>query len=234
MKLLLIKFSIFFTFILCLTSELAAKKLEAYYVIEFGAINIGAVKWEIEIDNDTYLTSISLKDKGLFSGLYRFTGEYLSEGKILKNEFISTKYKQIWKTKKKKREVEILFDKAMVFALVLKPKEKEIPRVDYLKIQGLVDPLSSFLNILLNSNNNFKTIDGRRLYKMSLAFKKTDGNIISKKIYLKDYLNIWADHRRNDLEFIIIEQDLSKEGGFFFPNKIKIKNKGLVFKLTKV
>ena len=45
-----------------------------------------------------------------------------------------------WKTKKKTREVEILFNKAMVSALILKPKENEAPRVDYLKL-----PILDFL-----------------------------------------------------------------------------------------
>ena len=107
-----------------------------------------------------------LEDRGLFSGLYKFSGEYLSEGMIFEDEFIPLRYKQAWKTKKKTREVEILFDKKMVSALNLSPKESELPRIEYLKIQGLVDPLSSFLNILTSGTNNYKTIDGRRLYKM--------------------------------------------------------------------
>ena len=68
---------------------------------------------------------------------------------------------------------------------------------------------------------------------MFIDFEKKDGDIVTKKIYIKDYFNIWADHKRNDLKFITIKQDLSKED-VFFPNNIKIKNKGLVFKLTKI
>jgi len=233
MKLLLIKFVLFFTVAFNLSADLSAKKLEAFYKIELGIINVGSIKWRIDLDGDSYITSILLKDKGLLSGLYQFTGEYLSEGKILKGEFVSSRYKQFWKTKKKTREVEILFNKEMVSVLILKPKENESPRVDYLRVRGLTDPLSSFLNILANNTNNFKTIDGRRLYKMSLDSKRIDGNVVTKKIFIKDYFNIWADHKRNDLKFIATKQDLSKED-VIFPKNIKINNKGLVFKLTKI
>lgn len=233
MKLLLINFLIFFSLVFNFNKEIFAKKLDADYKVEFGPINIGSLKWTLDLDKGTYLTSIFLKDKGLFSGLYKFSGEYSSEGKVINGEFISSKYNQIWKTKKKTKSVKILFNKKMVVDLVLKPKEKEMARINYLKINGLVDPLSSFLNILVNHNNDYKTIDGRRLYKMSLNSKKKDGGVLLKEIYISDYFNIWADHKRNDLEFIFIEQDLLKEKTFF-PKNIKIKNKGLVFKLTKI
>ena len=233
MKLLLINFSVYLTLILSFATDLSAKKLEAHYKVEFGPINIGSLKWMINLNDDTYLTSVYLKDKGLFSGLYNFSGEYLSEGKILNGEFVSSKYKQLWKTKKKKKNVEILFDKTMVLSLSLKPMENEAPRVDYLKVSSLIDPLSSFLNIVVNGKNNFKTIDGRRLYKMFIDFEKKDGDTVTKKIYIKDYFNIWADHKRNDLEFISTKQNLSREE-IFFPNSIRVKNKGLVFKLTKI
>ena len=90
-----------------------------------------------------------LKNKGLISGLYNFRGEYLSEGEIIKGEFIPSTYKQFWKTKKKTRKIEIAFDKMKVSKLVQYPKEKEVSRIEYLKMHGLIDPLSSFLNILI-------------------------------------------------------------------------------------
>ena len=95
----------------------------------------------------------------------------------------------------------------MVHTLILNQKENEVPRINYFKIQDLVDPLTSFLNILTNSTNNFKTIDGRRLYKMSLDFNKSDGALVSKKIIINDYFNIWADHKKKDLKSIIIIQN---------------------------
>ena len=233
MKLFLISVTVFFTFILDSNTKSLAKKIESHYKVEFGAINLGSLNWTINIDESSYLTSIALKDRGIFSTLYNFSGKYSSEGKIINGEFVSLLYKQSWKTKKKTRNVEILFNNTMVSNLNLWPKEKELARIDYLKVEGLIDPISSMLNIIKNSKNNFKTIDGRRIYKMSLDFNKLKNNIITKKIYIKDYFNIWADHKRNDLEFIIINQNLS-QGEEFFPKNIRIKNKGLTFKLTKI
>ena len=68
---------------------------------------------------------------------------------------------------------------------------------------------------------------------MLLDFEKKDGNIVSKKIIISEYFNIWTDHKRKDLKFIVTKQDLSKKNNFL-PNSIKIKNKGLIFTLTKI
>ena len=53
-----------------------------------------------------------------------------------------------------------------------------------------------------------------------------------KKLEIKDYTNIWADHKRNDLEYIEIFQEKAS-GSFMMPHKIKIKFDGMVFVLTK-
>ena len=233
MKFIFINFFFSFLFVTSLSTGLLSKNLEAFYKIEVGTINIGSLKWTVNIKDDSYKTSMFLKNKGLISGFYNFRGEYLSKGRVVKGEYIPSLYKQLWKTRKKTRKVEILFDKTMVSDLFLSPQEKEFSRIDYLKIKGLVDPLSSFLNIIVNDKNSFKTIDGRRLYNLSIDLEKKDKNIISKKIFVKNYLNIWADHKRKDLKFIIIEQGLSDKKKFF-PNTIKIKNKGLIFKLTRI
>ena len=234
MKLLLSKLFIFITLFFYLFTDLSANELKTAYKIELGAINIGSLKWTINIQGNNYRTFMFLEDKGFFSGFYKFSGEYLSEGIFLDGVFIPSRYKQFWKTKMKKREVEILFKKTKVIDLILQPKENEVARIEYLKIEGLVDPLSSFLNILRNSENNFKTIDGRRIYQMSLEVEKNDTNKISKKIYITDYFNIWADHKRNELKYIITKQSFLKKEDKYFPNNIKIKHKGLVFKLTKI
>ena len=233
MKLFLIKFFFFCLLIINFSTGLLAKNIEAFYKVELGAINIGSLKWVINLENDKYKTSMFLKNKGVISSFYSFSGEYFSEGKIIKSEFVPSAYNQIWKTKKKTKEIKILFDKMMVSDLFLKPKEKEISRIEYLNIKGLGDPLSSFLNILANGKNNFKTIDGRRLYNLSVKSEKKDGNMITKKIIVTNYFNIWADHKRKGLNYIFVKQDLSDKQGLF-PNNIKIKNKGLVFKLTKI
>ena len=54
-----------------------------------------------------------------------------------------------------------------------------------------------------------------------------------KTILIKDYLNIWADHNRNDLKFIEFEQQLDSND-FVLPQKIKIGYRGVVFNLTSL
>tara|TARA_B100001123_G_C15065241_1_gene929291 strand:+ start:172 stop:867 length:696 start_codon:yes stop_codon:yes gene_type:complete len=214
-------------------TPIQAKNLTASYKLEIGALNLGKLEWNVEISDSNYKTTMQLNDMGVFSGLYKFSGEYYAQGKIINNSFVSSKYLQIWKTKKKIREVEIFFKNTSVFSLLQKPTETELSRVDYLNIPGFVDPLSSFLNILINGQNNFTTIDGRRLYKMETKLENEKPDIVTKKILIDDYVNIWADHKRKDLKFIIIKQD-KKNNDVFFPRSIIIKNKGLVFSLTKI
>ena len=61
---------------------------------------------------------------------------------------------------------------------------------------------------------------------MSISVEKKDENLVSKKIIITDYINIWADHKRNDLKFISTIQDLSNKNDFL-PSLIKIKNKSI-------
>ena len=213
--------------------NISAKIFESNYKIEIGGINIGTVYWSISKDNIKYKTLIKLSDKGLLSGLFKFSGNYSSEGKIIEGKFISLKYYQLWKTKKKKKQVEILFKNQMVSELFLTPEENLPPKVNFLNTKNVTDPLSSFINILTNSNNNFKTLDGRRIYKMIVESKNKKSNKIVKKIIITEYINIWADHKRNDLDSIEVEQAFPLDNNVF-PNKIKIKHKGLVFKLTRI
>lgn len=233
MKSPLIKSTFLFLIIFFISLDVSARKLISDYKIEFGKINIGIVHWVIIVDEKNYKTSINLDDKGIFSGLFKFSGNYSADGEIFDNKFLSSKYYQYWKTKKKTKEVKINFKNKMVNKLSLKPKEEKSPKVDYSSIRGLTDPISSFLNILLGIKNNYKTIDGRRLYKMVVDTEKLIGNRIIKNIIITEYTNIWADHNRNDLDSIEIEQYLPIEKNLF-PKIIKIKHKGLVFKLTLI
>jgi len=233
MKLFPIKHFLFFLLLLIFSNNVCAKKIEAVYLIELGAINLGVLKWQIEIKDNKYNSEMLLRDRGLLSGLYRFSGTYISYGKFIKNSFVSQKYDQIWKTKKKKREVEILFDKNSVSNLIIRPQETEKARLNYYDVKNANDPIASFLNFLLSGNEANSTIDGRRLYKMYLEKNERMSEIIVKKILIKDFVNIWADHKRNDLKYIVIEQRVPVKDDFF-PKKIKIKNKNLVFKLSRI
>jgi len=232
MKLFLINIISLILISFCFPSYVFSETLKADYKIELGKINIGLVSWTLEKNDTQYKTTIRLKNDGALSLFYKFSGNYLSEGKVLDGDLITSKYTQLWKTKKKEKGVEILFKNEMVYNLSLKPIEKNSPRIDYLNSRNLGDPLSCFLNILISGDSRFKTIDGRRLYKMIVENEKIIENSIVKNITIIEYLNIWADHKRNDLSLIEVEQTDSHNN--IFPNKIKIRHKGLVFKLKKI
>ena len=104
------------------------------------------------------------------------------------------------------------------------PIEEEIARVDLEDLYLYFDPITSFINIL-NGENEAKTIDGRRIYTLK-QYKSEDGNII---LEIEDYVNIWADHKRNDLKKIefLVKDDL-------LPYEILIHFKKRVFKLERI
>ena len=212
----------FFLFLFC--TPLVSKNFIAEYSIKVKGISIGKLAWDLSLSNDSYEMSLDLVDRGFLSNIYSFNGSYSAIGKIENKQFIPRNYTQLWVTKKKKREVEIYFENQKITKLILKPNEDEIPRIDFKKIHNYLDPLSSFLKIIIYGSKSY-TIDGRRTY---LLWPKKEG--VSTKISIQEYTNIWADHKRNDLEFIEIFQDQNHT----LPKKIKIKFKGIIFVLNKV
>ena len=137
--------------------------------------------------------------------------------------FKTQNYKQFWKTKKKTKIVKMSFDDYLI-ELKQEPKEEEIARISLEDLFLYFDPITSFINIL-NGEDEVRTIDGRRIYRLKKNEGK-DGNIILR---IEDYINIWADHKRNDLKKIefFIEDD-------FLPYEILIHFKERVFRLERV
>ena len=221
-----------FFFVFTIFSPLFAEDFKEAYVIEIGKIDIGELLWDVKLSNDNYKILIRLKSQGFLSKLYKFEGSYETNGSVVKGSLMPLKYKQFWLTKNKRREVEITFNNRSIIGLEIFPYEKELPRVEYAEIENHFDPLSSFLNILTGKEKS-KTIDGRRIY--SMVVEKQDGYETreTKKILIEDYVNIWADHKRNDLEYVEIKQEYS-EGVFSMPEVIKIKFKGLLYKLRRI
>ena len=220
-RLYLNKFLIFFIIFVINTSY--ANNFSAEYKVSTTGIKIGNFSWSLNINDNIYQTEINLKNSGIFSPLYKFEGSYLSTGVIENNIFKTQNYKQFWKTKKKTKVVKMSFDDYLI-ELKQEPIEAETARVNLEDLYLYFDPITSFINIL-NGENEAKTIDGRRIY----IFKKNegeDGNIILK---IKDYENIWADHKRNDLKKIefVVEDD-------FLPYEILIHFKERVFRLEKI
>ena len=213
-------------------STLFAEDIKEAYVVEIGKIDIGKLLWDVNISNDNYQILIRLKSKGLLSKLYKFEGSYEVDGSVVGGSLMPLKYKQFWLTKKKRREVEIAFHDGSITKLEILPREKERARVEYIGINNYLDPLSSFLNILIGGEKS-KTIDGRRIYLMAAEKQDDYESGETKKILIEDYINIWADHKRNDLEYVEIKQE-HKEGSFSMPEVIKIKFKGFLYKLRRI
>jgi len=225
------KFLIFFLcgFFIATNTSLTKEHL-GKYLIEVGGINIGDLELIVVLDESYYNINIDLKNKGLVSKLYSFEGAYSVSGTTDNNNLIPSEYSQYWKTNKKERLVKIFFEKSFINKMVLVPKEEEFARVDFVEIKNFVDPLSSFIKILLGHKTS-KTIDGRRIYSMVVDYDEENKKKI--KIFIDDYVNIWTDHKRKNLKFIEI---IKSHGGndFVLPKKIKIKlNKGS-FVLTKI
>ena len=215
------KFLVFF--ILFVVNSSYANNFIAEYKVSTTGIKIGNFSWSLNINDNIYQTEINLKNSGIFSPLYKFEGNYLSTGVIENNIFKTNNYKQFWKTKKKTKIVKMSFDDYLI-ELKQEPREDEIARVNLEDLYLYFDPITSFINIL-NGENEAKTIDGRRIYRLKKN-EGEDGNIILK---IEDYINIWADHKRNDLKKIefFIEDD-------FLPYEIIIHFKERVFRLERI
>ena len=136
-----------FLFIFIFIKGLAAKNFSANYKIELGPLDLGTMEWALLIEKNNYTTSVILRDRGVFSKIYSFDGEYSSKGKIVNDIFVSSKYTQYWKTKKKTKWIEIIFKDKKISSLALKPIEKERPRINYLNIEnGVSGAPSVFFN----------------------------------------------------------------------------------------
>ena len=85
-------------------------------------------------------------------------------------------------------------------------------------------------------NKDSQTIDGRRIYLMKSKLLTKNKKHQINKITIKNYINIWADHKRNDLDYIeIIKGSGSIEDRTInMPAVIKIKFKNLLFALKKI
>ena len=216
---------LFFSFFLIAfyASGLLSEEHIAQYNIKTKGVFIGEVFWSLNIDNKKFESSVKLKSKGLVGRLFSFNGNYTSLGFIEGGELVCSKYDQKWKTKKKYRDVKLIFKNKKISKLIIEPKETERQRLDYSNLNNYCDPLTSFANILLHKKA-FNTIDGRRAYVLSPQ-KLQEG----VRVLIKNYTNIWADHKRNDLEYIefVVQEKI------LLPTKIKIMFKGSLFTLIR-
>ena len=183
---LLSRFLICF-FIFGLANRVSSESFSAKYRVSTQNITIGELFWNLNKNDKTYKLNIELKSKGLLSSLFKFHGSYNVSGFLKNNIFIPNHYTQEWLTKKKKRDVQITFKKNKVSLLLQQPTEKEFSRVNIDLLRSYVDPLTSFIK-LLNGYSESKTIDGRRIYNLTLIKVDEDKNI---KIYgIREFVNI--------------------------------------------
>ena len=216
---------LFFNLILLLfiTKPLFSENYKTIYQIKNRGLTIGELTWDLDIKSGLYSTTIYLKNKGFLSSFYEFNGKYESFGTIKDSYLFPNEYNQAWDTKNKSKIVKIIYKNKKINKIFLLPLEKEHPRIKFKELEGYSDPLTSFLNILI-SNKPHNTIDGRRAYLL-----RPTNNEKSIKILVDEYKNIWADHKRNDLEFIEIFTNKDS----FLPEKIKIMFKGSIFLLMQ-
>ena len=89
-----------FIIVAIFSSSSLATEYNIEYNIKVRGLKIGSLLWHLELDLDKYTTTIQLNDSGIFSGLYKFRGEYKARGKInlpfssLSNELENKKKKK--------------------------------------------------------------------------------------------------------------------------------------------
>ncbi len=211
MRLVLSSFFLFF-YILC--KPVVGENIQKTYIVKTSGLKIGVLDWSITTNKNTYSNHLRLKSEGLLSTLYNFKGEYYSEGFFKENNLKPVHYKHLWQTKKITKNMDLKFYDGQLSSLIQTPIEKEKLRIDVFNIGNISDPLTSFLQIIMGQEESL-VVDGRRIYKMSST--TNEGNN-QKTIEIKNYSNLWADHKRNKFEKIIFEKDVLG----FFPIKIFI------------
>ncbi len=220
MKFILISFFIILFFI---SGQAYSKEFNKNYSIKVSGIKIGELFWLLKIDDNNYSNEIKLKSKGVLSAIYKFEGDYFSNGIIVNNKLKPLSYKHVWKTNKTEKSMSIGFENNMLSSLVQTPYEKEKLRINVFNIKQTKDPLSSFLEIIMGETKSL-VVDGRRIYTMNTKFYKKNNKTV---INISDYYNLWADHKRSKFEKISFE----KKDEALLPVKINIHFDGRVFKL---
>ena len=222
-------------------TKVNAKNIVANYNITWNKLLLGNLVWEFNLDNEKYEFNIELEASGFASKFYPFYGLHSSKGGINKNIFIPKSYLQIWKTKKKNRVIEILYDNKKIKSIKIKPEENHVPKIDFLKLKNPTDPVAAALSLIIFKNNLIKNVfDGRRVYDLStkqnnsLNYPAGDFfDLIAYELNIQNYNNIWKDHNKTDLKSVKIITG-KKDFGFDLPLFFKIYNKGLVFKIDYI
>ena len=212
-------------FLILFCWPLSSEEIRKNYVVKVSGIKIGELSWGMKVTTNNYSNTLSLKSKGLLSGLYNFKGDYFSEGNNRKNELFPKNYKHFWQTKKTVKKMELNFKKNRLAIINQEPVEEEKIRLNVFNIENTHDPLTSFLKIMMGKKSAL-VVDGRRLYTMEAQH---DESANQTTIVVSNYSNLWADHKRNKFEKIIFE----KKAKEILPFKMLIFFDGRVFRLEE-
>ncbi len=215
----------FFVCVFFLCYPAFAAKIDKEYIVKVSGIKIGKINWKINMNEAVYSNEISLKSEGWLSSIYSFEGYYKSEGIIKENKMSPTNYSHNWKTNKVNKKMNLVFKNNKLFSLRQKPEEKESLRINLYDIKNAKDPLTSFLQIILGEKKSL-VLDGRRTYTMNAVVDKESKSVI---VEISNYLNLWADHKRNKFEKLTFEQGSLGS----LPPKISIYFDGRVFRLAE-
>ena len=133
------------SFFLCLffiCSSVFGDEFYKKYTVKVSGIKIGELDWRVEINKENYFNQLKLKSKGLLSGIYRFDGEYFSEGVVENSKLKPKKYKHFWKTNKTIKNMSLFFKDEKLASLTQTPIEKEQLRIDVFNIKKSKAPSS--------------------------------------------------------------------------------------------
>ena len=214
-----------FVFLFLVCSPAYCQVFQKEFSIKVSGIKIGKLVWKIQMDETSYSNDLRLKSEGFLSAIYKFEGEYFSEGIIKNKKLKPGTYSHIWKTNKTEKRMKLDFQSDFLILLEQTPYEKERLRLDIFSIKNTKDPLSSFIEIIMGDSGSL-VVDGRRIYNMNANLNKKNYETV---IEVSNYSNLWADHKRSKFEKIIFE----KKEGSFFPFKINIYFDGRIFRLEQ-
>ena len=114
MKLILNSFFIFLFFV---CSPAYSESSYKEFSIKVSGVKIGKLIWAMKINGESYSNDLKLKSEGFLSAVYKFEGEYSSEGRIINKKLKPRNYKHVWKTKKLEKVMELNFRNDMLFSL---------------------------------------------------------------------------------------------------------------------
>lgn len=218
------------SFFVLFSSPLGATNIVANYEVLWNNVLLGNVEWQYYLNNSEYKFTIELNSSGI-TKLYPFYGKYMSYGSLEENSLHTHNYSAIWKTKKKNKFVNIVFDKGKVVSFSMRPERGRKPRIDFLNLNNATDPITASLELIMLDDGRVinNVFDGRRIYSLS-AIKQNGSSYLLK---LNNYQNIWKDHNKTDLKSIEVTTGVV-EGGVRLPLNFKIKNKRFVFKINYI